>query len=132
MDDLNPADFTVLQPYLDSVRVKRGLGKQVLDDASSLLPGALVLFKDNGNVCSTRHVTAVSSIHETYLLGHLVKNLSRATYHNKPWEQQKHSGLEGLYGNAGIIRLLWVPPVSQPENPAPHLIRRRVCTSGRL
>jgi hypothetical protein len=64
MDDLNPADFTALQPYLDSMRVKRGLREQVLDDASGLFPGALVLFEDNGNVCSTRHVTAVPSIHE--------------------------------------------------------------------
>jgi hypothetical protein len=47
MDDLNPADFTVLQPYLDPVRVTRGLGENVLDDASGLFPGILVLFEDN-------------------------------------------------------------------------------------
>jgi hypothetical protein len=76
MDDLNPADFTVLQPYLDSMRMKRGLREQVLDDASGLLPGALVLFKHNGNVCSARHVTAVPSIHETYPLHRLVKNVA--------------------------------------------------------
>ena len=46
VNDLNPADFTVLQPYLDSVRVERGVGEKVLDDASGLLPGALVLFED--------------------------------------------------------------------------------------
>ena len=47
MDDLNPADFTVLEPYLDPVRVMRGLGEKVLDDASGLFPAALVLFEDN-------------------------------------------------------------------------------------
>ena len=47
MDDLNPADFTVLQPYLDPVRVKWGIREKVLDNASGLLPGALVLFEDN-------------------------------------------------------------------------------------
>ena len=47
VDDLNPADFTALQPYLDSVRVKRGLGEKVLDDAAGLFPGGLVLFEDN-------------------------------------------------------------------------------------
>jgi hypothetical protein len=47
MDDLNPADFTVLQPHLDPVRVKWGIGEKVLDNASGLLPGALVLFEDN-------------------------------------------------------------------------------------
>ena len=47
MDDLNPADFTVLQPYLDPVRVKRGIREKVLDDASGLFPCALVLFEDN-------------------------------------------------------------------------------------
>jgi hypothetical protein len=47
MDDLDPADFTVLQPYLDPVGVKRGIGEKVLDDAPGLFPGALVLFEDN-------------------------------------------------------------------------------------
>jgi len=47
MDDLDPADFTVLQPYLDPARVIRGLREKVLDDASSLFPCALVLFEDN-------------------------------------------------------------------------------------
>ena len=47
MDDLNPADFTALQPYLDPVRVKLGLRKKVLDDASGLFPRGLVLFEDN-------------------------------------------------------------------------------------
>ena len=47
MDDLDPADFTVLQPYLDSVRVKRGIREKVLDDASGQFPCALVLFEDN-------------------------------------------------------------------------------------
>ena len=47
MDDLNPADFAVLKPDLDPVRVKRGLGEKILDDASGLLPGTLVLFEDN-------------------------------------------------------------------------------------
>jgi hypothetical protein len=47
MNNFNPADFTVLQSYLDPVRVKRGLGEKVLDDASGLLPGGLVLFEDH-------------------------------------------------------------------------------------
>jgi hypothetical protein len=47
MDDLNPADFTAPQPYLDSVRVKWGLREKVLDDAPGLFPCALVLFEDN-------------------------------------------------------------------------------------
>jgi len=47
MDDLNPADFAALQPYLDPVRVKRGLGEKVLDDPSGLFPCGLVLFEDN-------------------------------------------------------------------------------------
>ena len=47
MDDLNPADFTALQPYLNPVRVKRGVRKQVLDDAAGQFPGGLVLFEDN-------------------------------------------------------------------------------------
>ena len=85
MDDLNPADFSALQPYLDPARVKRGVRKQVLDDASSLFPGALVLFEDNGNVCSPHHVTSVPSIHETYPHHSLVKNFIRATYHDNLW-----------------------------------------------
>ena len=47
MDDLNPAHFAALQPYLDPVRVKRGIREKVLDDASGLFPGALILFEDN-------------------------------------------------------------------------------------
>ena len=47
MDDLNPADFTVLEPYLDSVRVERGVREKVLDDASGLFTCGLVLFEDN-------------------------------------------------------------------------------------
>jgi hypothetical protein len=47
MDDLNPADLTALQAYLDPVRVKRGIREKVLDDASGLLPCGLVLFEDN-------------------------------------------------------------------------------------
>ena len=47
MDDLNPADFTALQPYLDPVRVKRGLREKVLDDAPGLFPGGLVHLEDN-------------------------------------------------------------------------------------
>jgi hypothetical protein len=47
MDDLNPADLTALQPYLDPAWVKRGLREKVLDDAAGLFPGGLVLFKDN-------------------------------------------------------------------------------------
>ena len=47
MDDLNPADFTALQPYLDPVRVKPGLREKVLDDAAGLFPCGLVLFEDN-------------------------------------------------------------------------------------
>jgi hypothetical protein len=74
MDHLNPANFTVLQPDLNPMRVKQGIGKKVLDDATGLFPGALVLFEDNGNVCSTRHVTAVPSIHKTYPLHRRVKN----------------------------------------------------------
>jgi hypothetical protein len=67
MDDLNPADLTTLQPHLDAAGVKTGPGEKVLDDTSGLFPGALVLFEDNGNVCSTRHIAPVPSIHETYL-----------------------------------------------------------------
>jgi hypothetical protein len=47
MDDFNPADFAVLEPYLDPVRVKRGIREKVLDDASGLFPCALVLFEDD-------------------------------------------------------------------------------------
>ena len=47
MDDLNPAHFTALQPYLNPVRVKRGLREKVLDDASGLLACRLVLFENN-------------------------------------------------------------------------------------
>jgi len=47
VDDFHPADFTVLQPYLDPVRVKRGIREKVLDDASCLLPCGLILFEDN-------------------------------------------------------------------------------------
>jgi hypothetical protein len=47
MDGLNPADFTVPQPYLNPVRMERGVREQVLDDAASKFPGALVLFEDN-------------------------------------------------------------------------------------
>jgi hypothetical protein len=84
MDDLNPADFTAQQPYLDPVRVKRGLREKVLDDASGLFPCGLVLFEDNRNVCSPRHVTSVPSIHETYPFHSLVKNFIRTTYNNNP------------------------------------------------
>ena len=87
MGDLNPADFTALQPYFDSMRVKRGLRKKVLGDASGLFPRALVLFKDNGNICSTRNVTSVPSIHETYPFHRLVKNFGRAAFNNNPWMQ---------------------------------------------
>jgi hypothetical protein len=47
MDDMNPADLTVLQPHFNSVRMKPGLGEKVLNDASGLLPCGLVLFEDN-------------------------------------------------------------------------------------
>jgi hypothetical protein len=47
VDNLNPADFTVLQPYLDPVRMKRGIREKVLDNASRLFPCTLVLFEDN-------------------------------------------------------------------------------------
>src|ERR1035441_383755 len=80
MDDLNPADFTALQPYFDSMRVKRGLLKKVLDDASGLFPRALVLFKDNGNICSTRNVTSVPSIHETYPFHRLRSDFLRRSW----------------------------------------------------
>jgi hypothetical protein len=68
MDDLNSADLTTLQPHFDPARVKAGLREKVLDDASGLFPCGLVLFEDNRNVCSTRHITAVPPIHETYPL----------------------------------------------------------------
>ena len=84
MDDLYPADFTALKPYVDPVRVKPGLREKVLDDASGRIPCGLVLFEDNGNVCSTRHVSSVPSIHEIYPLHSLVKNFIRATYHDNP------------------------------------------------
>jgi hypothetical protein len=87
MDDLNPADFTTLQPHFDPVRVKRGVREKVLDDASGLFSCGLVRFEDDRNVCSPRHVTTVPSIHETYHPHSLVKNLIRATYHNNPWGQ---------------------------------------------
>ena len=45
MDDLNPADLAVLEPYLDTVRLERGVLEKVPDDASDLLPSALVLFE---------------------------------------------------------------------------------------
>ena len=105
MDDLNPADFTVLQPYLDPVRVKRRLREQFLDDAAGQFSCALVLFEDNGNVCSPHHVTAVPSIHETYPLLPPRQNFLRATYHNNPWGQQNHTGLEGVQGDAGVCPL---------------------------
>jgi hypothetical protein len=117
MDDLNPADFTALQPYFDSMRVKRGLRKKVLDDASGLFPSALVLFKDNGNICSTRNVTSVPSIHETYPLHRLVKNFVRATYHNKPEEQQNHPGLEEFHEEIQGT-LVSVPLVPSPSSRA--------------
>jgi hypothetical protein len=47
MDHLNPADFTVAQPYLDPMRVERRIRQQVLNDAARLLPSALVLLEDN-------------------------------------------------------------------------------------
>ena len=47
MDTLNPADFAVPQPYLNPVRMERGVREQVLDDAASQFPRALVLFEDN-------------------------------------------------------------------------------------
>ena len=87
MDDLNPADFTALQPYFDSMRVKRRVRKKVLDDAARQFPSALVLFKDDGNICSTRNVTSVPSIHETYPLHILVKNFIPAAFNNNPWMQ---------------------------------------------
>ena len=99
MDDLNPAHFTVLQPYFDSMRVKRGIRKKVLDDASRLFPRALVLFKDNGNICSTRHVTSVPSIHEIYPLHRLVKNFIRAAFNNNPWMQ---GGADPPFAKAGL------------------------------
>jgi hypothetical protein len=47
MDDLNPPDFTAFEPHFDSARVKPGPREEVLDDASGLFPGGLVLFEDN-------------------------------------------------------------------------------------
>ena len=47
MDGLNPADFAVPQPYLNPVRMERGVREQVLDDAASQFSCALVLFEDN-------------------------------------------------------------------------------------
>jgi hypothetical protein len=79
MDDLNPTDLTPLQPHLDAAGVKTGPGEKVLDDTSGLFPGALVLFEDNGNVCSTRHIAPVPSIHETYPLHRLVNTSGSIT-----------------------------------------------------
>jgi hypothetical protein len=47
MNDLNPADFTGLEPYLNPMRVKRRVREQVLDDAAGQFPGGLVLLEDN-------------------------------------------------------------------------------------
>jgi hypothetical protein len=47
MDDLNPAHLTTLQPHFDPTWVKVGLREKLLDDASGLFPGGLVLFEDN-------------------------------------------------------------------------------------
>ena len=47
MDDLNPADFSALQPYLDPARMKGGLCEKVLDDASGLFPCGLIFFEDD-------------------------------------------------------------------------------------
>lgn len=63
MNYLNPADLAPLQPHLDAARVKRGPGEKFLDDPSGQFPCALVLFEDDGDVCSRRHVPSVSSIH---------------------------------------------------------------------
>jgi hypothetical protein len=60
---LNPADLAPLQPHLDAAPVKRGPGEKFLDDPSGQFPCALVLFEDDGDVCSRRHVPSVSSIH---------------------------------------------------------------------
>jgi len=114
MDDLNPTDFTALQPYLDPARVKRGLREKVLDDASGLFPGGLVLFKDNRNVCSWRHVAAVPSIHETYPHHSLVKpffGLPITINHG----QNKSIPALGGQGDAGVccLRRCQSPPSPQ-------------------
>ncbi len=47
MDDLNPADLTILQPHFGPAGVKPGPRKKVLDDASGLFPCGLVFLEDN-------------------------------------------------------------------------------------
>jgi len=89
MDDLNPADFTVLQSDLDPVRMKRGIREQILNDASGQSPGALVLFEDNGNVGSPRHVAAAVSIHEN----HLLAASSETLFGPPPGTQERDSGV---------------------------------------
>ena len=44
---LYPPNLSIFQPHFDPARVKPGPREQVLDNASGLLPGALVLFEDN-------------------------------------------------------------------------------------
>ena len=63
MNYLNPADLAPLQPHLDAARVKRGPGEKVLDNPSGQSPCSLVLFEDDGDVCSRHHVPSVPSIH---------------------------------------------------------------------
>ena len=63
MDHLNPANLASLQPHLDATRVKRGFGKEVLDNSSSQFSRRLILFEYNGNVRPRRHVCSVPSVH---------------------------------------------------------------------
>ena len=69
MNYLNSADLACLEPHLDAVWVKRGPGKEVLDDSSGQFAGGLVLFEDNGNVGSWPHVSSVTPIHSFALAG---------------------------------------------------------------
>jgi len=61
MNHLHPADLASLQPHLDATRVKRGLGEKVLDNSSGQFPSGLILFEDNGNVRSRRHIFSIPS-----------------------------------------------------------------------
>ena len=59
-------DLPALQTDLDAVRMIRGLGEDVLDDAFRQLAGALILFQDDQDLHPWFDVRADLTIHNLY------------------------------------------------------------------
>jgi hypothetical protein len=69
---MDSSDFATDEPYLYPMRMKGGVRENILNDASSQSPGALILLQDNINLDSLANVLSVLAIHMGLKRGGLV------------------------------------------------------------